>query len=192
MGYRLITLLLAALLQQLTFAETAHMVDYTHYGLEIKIEALRAGNHNTVGKNEYQFQVEAHAFDHTNDPSKKVSKAVGSFGEVQIPSLAVLTDSELKALNHTITVPGDFIRQIISLAMAELNADEQNVAVEIEITMIKLGKKFLVMSDHQTVAQISFWPIPTPASGLNIRENQEIKLTDGKSAAVKFTINYPR
>ena len=177
-------------------SESSEPLDYTTLSHEINIEMLRAGTESGTKQTNYQFIVTGYGL--INSPEeksldstkrKKVTFELGRFGETKMDALAIWRADDKAKDFKQFHVDGKAIRDLVAKSMSELQIPENNVIIQIDISMIMKKKKYFLLPDEPVVATISYLPL----SALVTTETQKsFVLTDDKGAYVKLSVNYKK
>jgi hypothetical protein len=174
-------------------------LDYTTLTHVVAVDALRAGSHDESGVNEYYFSAAMHALLNSAEERnaewakrKKVTVELGVFGDTKIDSLAIWHPDEKAKDVKEIRVEGNAIRELAARAMNEFKTQEGELAVQVDVVMMKKNKRFVFFGDDLTVAKASYFVIPETKFETPLRTNQTLTITDDKGTNVKLSVRYEK
>ena len=175
---------------------TQRNVDYEELNHTIRLDHLRAGNHDESGMNDYYFVVKFFGLVSNEEERRKPEKERrmhpfegGTFGEVTLKSLSFWQ----KSGNVTeYRISGDFIREIISATMNQFKVVETETAVLAKIEMYEKNKKYVFFGEDVLIATASYYPIPASKFDAPPRTNLDLNLKDDKGTNVVLKVEYPK
>ena len=172
-------------------------IDYGLLTHTLAIEALRAGNHDPSGTNEYYFTVVMYGLTNSAEERnlplpkrKQVPVELGTFGETKIEALSAWhADDKTKDVKG-LHILGNAVRELTAQTMTRFHAPESEVAVMVEVTMFAKAKKFGVFGDDLSVAKASYYPIPQSKFDGAPRSDLALTMADDKGTNVKLKVRY--
>jgi hypothetical protein len=178
-------------------AETTRDVDYLDLGHSLRLQKLRAGNHDESGFNNYYFVVTFYGIvSNEEERRKKIEERRklefdgGKFAEVGLKSLSHWKGEDKTAEGYSFEIPGDLIRNFISQTMAKFDVAETETAIRTEIVMYEKNKKYVFFGEDTKIAHTEYYPIPATKFDAKLRTNQDLNLKDKKGTEVVIRVDY--
>ncbi|RYZ85640.1 MAG: hypothetical protein EOP04_15525 [Proteobacteria bacterium] len=171
-------------------------IDYQTLDLTLTLSALRSGNHDSSGTNNYYFQTKIYGVAVIKEDIKKPfadrkkSEAdLGKFAEIKIDSLKYWT-ADKKPVGTQMTITGDRIRALVAETMNAQSVPEDQTAVVAVVTMYEMNKKFGWLGDDLTIGEASFDIIPESLPHGAKIENKTLNITDKQGTFVEIKLEY--
>jgi hypothetical protein len=184
-------------LSKAAFAETPEPIIYDTLSHKIIIDSLRAGSHDPSGTNDYFFKADMMALlnsaeERNLEDAKKKKKVsnLGNFGETNLLSLGRWDKDEKNPDAKSLKIDGDKVRELVAQTMQELKVGEDDIMVQVLITMVLKQKKHYVLTEEVLVGQAHYYPIPPTKFDSPLRVDQNLSIADPKGVLVKIAIKY--
>lgn len=172
-------------------------INYEGLDLSIKLNALRAGNHDASGENQYYFVTRLYGLPILKEEIKKsfaerqkTEHQQGEFGQVTIKNLKHMQVEKKPNPTHKLDVAGDTIREIVAQTMRDFKVPEEQVAVLCSIEMYERNKKLLLFGQDLKVGETSFSIIPETLPHSPLVRNAELTITDTVGTRVGLSVQY--
>jgi hypothetical protein len=176
------------------------LIDYETLTHELSIEALRSGNHDPSGENEYVFLVEAFGLtiqpenrNKTLEQRPKVTREAGSFGNVKLPSLSYWKpgeETDSAGNQRLLAIDGTLIRELTSEAMRTFSLPEEKIAILIQITMFEKNKKFILLGEDLVVGKASYYVVPEKLPHVPDTKDKNLEIKDDKGTNVSIKVSF--
>ena len=174
-------------------------LDYGLLSHVVSIESLRAGSHDPSGHNSYVFKATLYALLNSSEERnldfskrKQIAVDLGQFGATTIDSLAFWHADEKVHDVKELKIEGNEIRELAARTMTELKVQEGEVAMMVEVVMLKKNKKFFFFGEDAAIAKASYYPIPQTKFDTPLRTNQTLVISDDKGTNVKLVVRYEK
>ncbi len=177
----------------------AEPLEYDLLSQTIAIDALRAGNHDDSGVNDYVFHARVFGLLNSSEERnlafekrKKLEVDLGTFGATKIDALSTWKADEKAKDAKELTIEGNAVRELVARTMTELKVTEGDVAVMVEIEMTEKNKRFFFLGEDTMVGKTSYHIIAPTKFDVPARTNVAMTITDDKGTLVKFTVRYAK
>lgn len=174
-------------------AVTDEAIDYRNLSQSIKLNTLRAGNHDASGHNDYYFTITVHALASTPEEQhkdfkdrQKVSLEPKNFGELKLDALSFWQQDN----DVTVQIDGDEIRRIVAEAMTKFQLREDQVSIAVELQMFEQSKKWLVLSNDLLVGREMYFVLQETAPRLPTKKAFTLQIEDKVGTKAVFQVNY--
>lgn len=171
-------------------------IDYQSLDFTLTLEALRAGNHDSSGTNQYFFQTKLYGLPILKEDmkkpfaeKKKSETDLGKFAEIKIESLKYWTPDK-KQPGIQLVVPGDKIRGVIADVMRTFSIPEDQTSVKVIVTMYEMNKKFGWFGDDTKVGEAEFDIIPETLPRVAKSEDKVLTITDAQGTYVELKLDF--
>jgi hypothetical protein len=161
---------------------TAELINYQNLDHNIRLTALRSGNHDDSGVNDYYFEVKIYGLQSTQEERKlefakrkKILVEGGRFGAIQIP---VLSHWEKPEKAPEITMKGEIFRELAAKAMKQFKVVESEIAILIEVELYEANKRFGLIGEDRHIGKTSYYLIPETFPHRPVTKDVSLSITD--------------
>ncbi len=172
-------------------------INYDGLDLEIKLDALRAGNHDVSGENQYYFVTTIYGLPVIKEEIKKpfdtrlkLEKKQGEFAQIVIKNLKWWQLDKKPNPANSFPLKGDTIREIVAETMRGFNVAEDQVTILCRIEMFERNKKLMFFGEDLKVGGTEFKIIPESLPHGPLVQNAELSITDALGSQVTLSVHY--
>lgn len=172
-------------------------IDYQTLDFAIHLKALRAGNHDESGMNQYFFQAKLFGLPILKEELKKPwaerlksERTLGSFAELQIESLKYWMPEKKIGPKFSLTVSGDAMRALIAEVMSQFKVTEDRTAIYCIVTLYEKDKKFGFFGQDTKVGDVTYEIIPETLPRAPRTENKILNMQDDKGTFVDLSFEF--
>lgn len=184
------------LLTPTAFGAGLKPIDYKTLDFTLTLQALRAGNHDESGTNQYFFETILYGLpvlkDEVNKPFEERKKSVaslGKFAELQIDSLKYWSPDK-KPHGTQLSVPGDKLRSLVAEVMRTQSVPEDQTSIRAVVTLYEMNKKFGWLGHDTKVSETSFDLIPESLPRIAKTEDKTLTITDDQGTYVEIKLEF--
>lgn len=177
-------------------AAEAKPIDYQTLDFTLGLQALRAGNHDESGNNQYFFETKLYGLPVLKEDIKKPFEDrkksevnLGKFAELKIDSLKYWTPDK-KPIGTQMTIPGDKLRSLVAEVMRSHSVPEEQTAIRAVVTLYEMSKKFGWLGDDTKVGETSFDIIPESLPRAAKTDNKTLTITDAQGTYVEIKLSF--
>lgn len=172
-------------------------IDYQTLDFSIHLKALRAGNHDESGMNQYFFQVKLFGLPILKEELKKplaerqkTERNLGNFAELQIEALKYWMPEKKPGPKFSLAVTGDAMRALIAEVMSQFKVTEDRTAVFCMVSLYEKNKKFGFFGQDTKVADVTYELIPETLPRMPRTENKVLTMQDDKGTFVNLSFEF--
>lgn len=170
-------------------------IDYENLDFSIRLAALRAGNHDASGENEYYFVTTLFGLPVLKEEIKKpfaerqkTEHKQGEFAQLSIKNLKVWQPDKKPNPSFSLPVAGDTVREIVAETMRNFKVPEEQVAILCKIEMFERNKKLVLFGQDLKVGETSFHIIPESLPHKPLLQNAELQISDPLGTQVGLSV----